>query len=401
MQLAADQTRGIVIALGTAQTVAWGSTYYIPAILANSIAKDTNVSPVVVFTAFSLAMIISAFCGPWSGRFIDQRGGRELLLASNALFIAGLTMLAMAEGVVMLFAAWIVIGIGMGIGLYEAAFATLAALYEKSARASITGITLIAGFASTVSWPLTALVEAHYGWRAACFGWAIIHILIALPLNFLLPSGRAEQDESQHQVATAETTNDAEKAIPQPPRYLVPLLSFVFAIGWFNSTAMAAHLPRLLEAAGATTAVAVAAGALIGPTQVLARLLDYSFMQKYHPLVTARVATLAHPIGAMLLMIIGGPAAYLFTVFHGAGNGIMTIAKGTLPLVLIGPKNYGYLQGIISAPGRVLQAFAPIIFGYTLEVIGHHAIWLTSGLGLLAFLALMVLNTKTVESHSQ
>jgi hypothetical protein len=140
--------------------------------------------------------------------------------------------------------------------------------------------------------------------------------------------------------------------------------------------------------------VAVAAGALIGPAQVIARILDYRFMQGFHPLIAARLATLTHPVGACLLMLIGGPAAYIFTVFHGAGNGILTIAKGTLPLALIGPNNYGYLQGVISAPGRVLQAFAPILFGYAIEVMGGSAVWLTSALSLSAFAALMFISAK-------
>jgi MFS family permease len=396
MRLALHQTRGIIAALGTTQTIAWASTYYLPAILANTIAKDMAVSPVMVFTAFSLAMIVSALIGPWAGRFIDQRGGRELLLASNAIFIAGLMALAMAQSITMVFAAWVVIGIGMGVGLYEAAFATLAVYYGKAARASITGITLVAGFASTVGWPLTALMDAQFGWREACIGWALIHLLVAAPLNVLLPTRpvvpqAVTGDEATQGAAAEETMNRP------PARYLVPLLGFVFAVGWFTSTSMAAHLPRLLEAAGATTAVAVAAGALIGPAQVIARLLDYRFMQGFHPLIAARLATLTHPVGACLLMLIGGPAAYVFTVFHGAGNGILTIAKGTLPLALIGPNNYGYLQGIISAPGRVLQAFAPVLFGYAIEVLGGNAVWLTAALSLSAFAALMFISAKTAE----
>jgi MFS family permease len=392
MRLAVDQTRGVVAALGIAQTIAWASTYYLPAILANAIARDMGVSPVMIFTAFSAAMIVSALIGPWSGRFIDRHGGRTLLLISNAIFIAGLLMLAIAPHIAVVFVAWFVIGLGMGIGLYEAAFATLAVFYGKAARAPITGITLIAGFASTVGWPLTALLEAQFGWREACVAWALVHLLLAAPLNFILPNKQScLADNGQIDAAAATTIATVAEQAP-PPRYLIPLLSFVFAAGWFCSTSMAAHLPRLLEAAGATTAVAVSAGALIGPAQVLARILDYRFMQGFHPLISARVATLSHPIGACLLMVIGGPAAYIFTLFHGAGNGIMTIAKGTLPLALIGPNNYGYIQGLISAPGRVLQAFAPIIFGFAIELMGARAIWLTTALGLSAFAVLMFLN---------
>ncbi|MGL4637884.1 MAG: MFS transporter [Beijerinckiaceae bacterium] len=400
MRLGLDQTRGIVAALGTTQTIAWASTYYLPAILANSIAKDMGVSPVLVFTAFSLSLIVLALVGPLGGRLIDRHGGREVLLASNAIFVAGLLLLAASNHIAVVFVAWVVIGLGMGIGLYESAFATLAVYYGKEARRSITGITLIAGFASTVGWPLTALMEAQYGWRVACIGWALIHLLLAAPLNFLLPGKPVATAEGADIAAGKNTPETAEASAAEsapPPRYLVPLLAFIFAVGGFASTAMSAHLPRLLEAAGATTAVAVSAGALIGFSQVAARILEYRFMQGFHPLISARLAVLSHPIGACLLMLFGGPAAYIFTVFYGAGNGIMTIVKGTLPLALMGPKNYGYVQGLISAPARFLQAFAPILFGYAIEVMGGSAVWITAGLSLSAFVALMFLSARTSE----
>jgi predicted MFS family arabinose efflux permease len=399
MRFASRQTKGVVAVLGTAQTIAWASTYYLPAILAAPIAADLALSTVTVFAAFSLAMVISALIGPWSGRVIDRKGGREMLLVSNVLFIAGLVLLAMAKGPMVLFLAWVVIGIGMGIGLYESAFSTLASIYGKAARAPITGITLIAGFASTVGWPLTALAEAQFGWRGACLIWALIHLLLAMPLNFLLPGGGADaRDVGDDVSATVEIQPESSAA---PPRYTVPVLSFVFAIGWFCSTSMAAHLPRLLEAFGATTAVAVAAGALIGPAQVAARLVEFSLLRRFHPLVSSRLATIAHPLGAAVLMLLGAPAAYAFTLLHGAGNGVLTIAKGTLPLALFGPVNYGHLQGIISAPGRVLQAFAPLLFGFALDVMGARAIWLTAGLSLLAFMALASLNVRAPDKESR
>ena len=134
------------------------------------------------------------------------------------------------------------------------------------------------------------------------------------------------------------------------------LLAFAFAAAWSVTGAMAAHLPRILEAAGATTVQAVAAGALIGPAQVLARIVEASFLSRYHPLVSTRLACLTHPIGAVILALAGGGAASVFAIFHGAGNGILTIARGTLPLAIFGPQNYGYRLGIIGAPARMAQA---------------------------------------------
>ncbi len=260
-------------------------------------------------------------------------------------------------------------------------FATMAGIYGKDARGPITGITLIAGFASTVGWPLSGLMLAHWGWREACLGWAMIHLVVALPLNFCLPRGNK---------TTLPTLSSTENG-PPPSRLALTLLAFVFAATWFNSTAMAAHLPGLLQEAGASTAVAIAAGALIGPAQVAARLAEFRLLGRFHPLISARVAAAAHPIAAVTLVTFGGPAAYVFALVHGAGNGILTIAKGTLPLALFGAAGYGKRLGWLNAPARIIQAAAPLIFGAALVSFGLHAIWLTAAIGLAALGALLML----------
>ncbi|HVL58183.1 MAG TPA: MFS transporter, partial [Burkholderiaceae bacterium] len=179
--------RQAVFALGTAQTLAWASSYYLPAILALPIARALELSPVWVFGAFSIALIVSGFLGPAVGRRIDARGGRDVLCASNLLLALGLVLLAAAQGPVSLIVAWLVLGAGMSMGLYEPAFATLTGLYGADARRSITHITLIAGFASTVGWPISTALELQFGWRGACIAWALAHLAIGLPLNWALP----------------------------------------------------------------------------------------------------------------------------------------------------------------------------------------------------------------------
>ena len=170
-QVVADRASGplaVVLALGTAQTIAWASSYYLPAILAAPIARDLDLAPTYVFGALSGALIISGLLGPRVGHAIDRFGGRSLLAISNFVFAAGLLMLSAAHNVAVLVAAWVLLGIGMGLGLYEAAFATLARIYGTGARRSITGITLIAGFASTIGWPLSTWLYDEFGWRATC-----------------------------------------------------------------------------------------------------------------------------------------------------------------------------------------------------------------------------------------
>ena len=375
-------TRRVVLTLGTTQTLAWASSYYLPAILATPMARDLQLSTSTVFAAFSAALILSALLGPAVGRAIDSRGGRDILTLSNLVLAAGLLTLAVAPNTAILTLGWLLLGTGMAMGLYDAAFATLAGLYGRAARGPITGITLIAGFASTVGWPLSAVLAEAFGWRATCLAWAALHLCIALPLNRLLippapPPGKAQPN--------ADTG-------PPPPRFAMPILAFTFAATWFVTGAFAAHLPALLQAAGATPALAIAAAALVGPAQVAARLAEFGLLRRVHPLVSARIATLGHPLGAAVLLIFGAPAAAAFTILHGMGNGMLTIAKGTLPLAVFGPAGYGVRQGWIGAPARLLQATAPFAFGLILERGGvTPALALTATLSLLALAALLLL----------
>jgi predicted MFS family arabinose efflux permease len=378
----------IILALGTTQTLAWASSYYLPAILADPIARDLGVSSNWIFAAFSASLVISALLGPRIGRQIDLVGGRSVLSISNLTFAAGLALLGFTYSIPVLVAAWLLLGVGMGAGLYDAAFGALGRIYGDAARRSITGITLIAGFASTVGWPLTAWGLESIGWRNTCFAWAAAHILIGLPINWLmLPP-----------VAGAKTAvaNAVKPHIPIDRT--MALLAFAFAAAWSVTGAMAAHFPRILEAAGATSVQAIAAGALIGPAQVAARIVEASLLSRYHPLVSTRLACLTHPIGAIIVALVGGGAASVFAIFHGAGNGILTIARGTLPLAIFGPNNYAYRLGIIGAPARMAQAAAPLAFGLLIDTMGSRILIVSSGLSLAALAALFLLRAGPAAS---
>jgi predicted MFS family arabinose efflux permease len=378
----------VVAALGTTQTLAWGSSYYLPAILAEPIAGGLGLSRAMVFGVFSGSLLLSAFLGPAVGRAIDNHGGRGVLVLSNVALAVGLVLLALAQGIISLAAAWAVLGVGMALGLYDSAFATLTGLYGRAARAPITGITLIAGFASTIGWPLSAYLDASLGWRGACLTWAALNLAVCLPLNRLLIP-RAPPPE---RVAEPEGSATAS------PRGAMPILAFVFAATWFVTGAMAAHMPRLLEIAGASSTAAIAAAALVGPAQVAARLVEFGALRRIHPLFSARIAAALHPVGAGILMALGAPAIMAFALFHGAGNGLLTIAKGTLPLAIFGPAGYGLRNGILAAPARAAQATSPLIFGLLMDWLGVGALSISAGLSIAALLALMGLRARTAPA---
>ncbi len=392
-QAAGGRARPVAL-LGLAQTLSWGSSFYLPAVLAHPMATDLGLPPPMVYLAFSLALVVSAAVGPAAGRAIDRVGGRPVLLGCNGIFALGLVLLALAQGPWGLFAAWAVMGLAMGAGLYEAAFATLVRLYGQAARNPITGITLIAGFASTVGWPLSAWMLGQHGWRGACLGWAALHLLVGLPLNALLPRVASPTASAPTPSATAAAPPPVQPAAATPQRALVALLSLFFAVSMFIGTAWATHLPQLLQSVGATLAVAIGVGALVGPAQVAGRVLEFGVLRRVHPLLSARLSSLAHPLGIAVLLLAGAPAAALFAVLHGAGNGILTIAKGTLPLVLFGAQGYGARQGWLMMPARVAQASAPFVFGLALDRWGRGALWLSGALGLVAFAALMAIRLR-------
>lgn len=393
---------GTVLCLGVAQTLAWASTYYLPAMLAAPMARDLGVSTPVVFGAFSVALLVAALVGPQAGSAIDRWGGRPVLSWTSLAFAAGLFALGSATGPWSLMLAWVIMGGSMASGLYEAAFATVVRLYGKQARSAITGITLLAGFASTVGWPLSAYLEARYGWRVTCWIWAGLHVAVGLPLNLSLPNGTATSAASHmtEPGPTLSAEHEPRREV-RASRTATCVLAFVFAATWFTSTAMAAHLPALLQACGVAAATSVLVGMLIGPAQVAARLLEFGLLRRLHPLISSRLAAALHPLGAAALLIAGPPMALFFGVLHGAGNGILTIAKGALPLAVFGPQGYGHRQGVLMVPARIAQALAPWLFGLAVAQWGPAALLVTGVLGVLSVMALFLLPASAQDAGAE
>jgi predicted MFS family arabinose efflux permease len=390
----------LIAILGTAQTLAWASSYYLPAVLAQPMANALGISVPTVFAAFSAALIVTAITGPFVGKAIDNFGGRPILIASSLLFASGLALIGVAQHVAIFFLGWLVLGLAMACGLYEAAFAALVRLYGHQSRSAITGIALLGGLASTIGWPMSAWLDVELGWRGACLVWAALHLCVGLPLNLLLPTASAATEPvpvaTPSTTSTTASTNNTAKATapPQDARRIMVLLSFVFASTLFISTAMGAHLPRVLQNTGLTLAAAVGIAALVGPAQVAGRLLEFGILRRIHPLLSARLAAAAHPLGAIMLLLLGASFAPLFAMLHGFGNGILTIARGLLPLALFGPGGYGARQGWLMVPARITQAFTPVVFGLSLEHWGIHALWLSCGIGLLTLAALLMLKAR-------
>jgi MFS family permease len=389
-----DRRSLVSVMLGIAQTLSWASSYYLTAIIAVPVARDLGVSVTWFFGAFSLSLLLSAGLAPMAGKWVDRHGGWSILAASNLAFATGLALLAFADGPVMLFGAWLVLGVAMTIGLLETAFAALTRAYGMAARGPITMVSVIGGFGGTIGWPMTAWLDANYGWRSACMVWAVLQLTLGLGLHLMfVPRGvRSHTVPVQEAPSVAMSAVSEQVTAPSLLDRTMALLAYIFASVWFITTAMASHLPYILQMSGVPTASAIFACALIGPAQVTSRMIEFTIGRHIHPLFSARIAALAHPTACVALLVFGPVAAIVCTVLHGFGNGILTTAKGTLPLAIFGPHNYGKRQGLISIPARCTQACAPLAFGFFIEQWGVYALLVSIGLSLLIFAALMALN---------
>lgn len=367
----------VISALGVVQILAWGSSFYLLGVLAAPIAIDMGWPLAWVFGGLTLGLLAAGLVSPTVGRIIGERGGRAILLASSLFLAAGLVVLGLAPSLPVYLAAWLLLGLGMGCGLYDPAFATLGRLYGAEARPAITTLTLWGGFASTMSWPLSAFLLDHGGWRWACFVYAGLQLVVSLPLILtLIPPAPARPVGASDNPAPVVALAPAE-------RRPFLLMAGVLILGGAVMSLLSAHVLTLLQARGVPLASAVTFGALIGPAQVAARVVEMAFKGRHHPLWTLTAAMSLVAVGIVMLAL-GLPLVALALILYGAGNGIYSIARGTVPLALFGTERYAPLLGLLARPGLVAQALAPPLGAYVLAHGGADATF-----GLLAGMALL------------
>ena len=272
----------IISVLGVTQIFAWGSSYYLPAVLAKPIASDTGWSLSWVVGGLSLGLLIAGLVSPRVGRAIARRGGRPVLAVSAGLLAAGLSALALVHSLAAFLTAWLLIGLGMGAGLYDPAFATLGRLYGQGGRSAITTLTLFGGFASTVCWPLSAFLDAHLGWRGACLVYAGFQLAVALPAYLFVlprePQRPAPLSVSPNLPAHSPTARDFQGGA------VFFLMAATITLSSVISTTLSVHLLTVLQAKGLTLAAAVGLGALVGPSQVAARTVEMVIARYHHPI---------------------------------------------------------------------------------------------------------------------
>ncbi|WP_343042865.1 MFS transporter [Paracoccus litorisediminis] len=372
----------MISALGVVQIFAWGSSYYLLGVFAAPIAADTSWSLSWIVGGLSLGLFVAGIASPRLGVAIRKHGGKPILALSSLLLASGLVILATAPVQYAFFAGWVVIGLGMGAGLYDAAFATLGGIYGREARSAITSLTLWGGFASTACWPLSAFLIENIGWRWSCIAYAAIQIGVCLPLIlFVLPG--------QKQIATTSTEPETPLRLSPSENRAYLIIMAITVMAGLAVTIVSVHLLTILQTRGLSMAEAVSLGALIGPAQVSARLIEMASGGRHHPIWTLAAAAGLSALG-LILLATGLPFLGTAIFMYGAGNGIFSIARGALPLALFGADRYAPIMGRIARPSLMAQAVAPTIGAVLLTTIGNEFT--------LAFIALVAIVNLSLVS---
>ncbi len=385
--LAPPHSRQRVIAfLGIGQILVWGASYYLPTVLAKPVSDDTGWPMTWVVGALSAGLLVSGLVSPRVGHLVERHGGRPVLAASAILLAIGLLIQGLAPNIGVFVLAWLVIGFAMGAGLYDPAFSTLTRLYGDQARSAITSLTLWGGFASTVCWPLTAFLVERVGWRGASLAYVGIMLLIVLPMYwFGLPR------EALHVPLAKAPAAPVSARAKRENRYFLLMLATNFTIASVVMTIIAVHLIAMMQDRGFSLAAAVSLGMLIGPSQVGARVLEAAFGRKVHPIWSLLVCSAAVAIGLATLL---GSAelVVLGLILYGGGNGLRSIARGTVPLAMFGREGYAVLMGWLALPVLVAQAFSPTVGDLMIQALGTTGtIAVLAGLSVLNVLTTLIL----------
>jgi MFS family permease len=353
-----------VLVLCVTQILAWGAIYYPPVLTMPLIAADRGWSATFTMGGFSFGLLVAGLASPRIGMLIDRHGGHRVMPAGSLIGALGLVGLVYASHPAAYFAVWMALGLAMSASLYDPAFATLGRVFGAAARRPITALTLAGGFASTVSWPATHVLIGAVGWRGTYLVYAVLLALVAAPLHaFVLPRGRARADVRPSAMMPAQPPS-----VP-PTGAAFALVAAAFAAYAFVPSGLAAHLLAIFGRFGLDPATVVAIGALFGPAQVAARVTEFVFIRNLHPLGMARFAVGLLVVGFVLLWALGSSAAVAmaFALLFGAANGLVTIARGTVPLALFGAAGYGRIVGRIAAPALIMQSAAPLLLAYVIE----------------------------------
>ena len=367
-----EHRRGAVIwGLGLTQIIGYGTLYYSFSILAPEMARDLDWTQEWVFGVFSGALLIGGFAAPTIGRRIDRHGAGSMMALGSLVAAFSLVVCALAPNRPLFVAGLVAMEIASAFVLYSAAFAALVQIAPQTAQRSITHLTLIAGFASTLFWPITTELHEHLTWREVYLAFAVLHLVICVPIHFWLARAmNADRKRDATGRTKAATAIEGSVAV-RDRRKAFTLMVLGFALQGVVLSALLVHMVPLLTAVG-LGASAVLVGTLFGPSQVFSRFINMLAGRGLSQLVLAVISAALLVAGVSTLLVsapwIYGAAA--FAILFGLGSGLTSIVQGSLPLTLFGSEGYGALLGRISAIRLIVSALAPFLFSVLTARVG-------------------------------
>jgi len=364
-------------ALGVTQIVGYGTLYYSFSILASGIAVEFGLAVEWVYGFMSLALLAGGVISPYAGGLADKHGAARVLSIGSVAAAAALAICGFANNAVVFLAGVILIELASAFVLYATAFALLAQTTGLQAQRSITYLTLIAGFASTIFWPVTTWLLQVMDWHQVYFLFAGLNLVVCLPLHLWLTRfARIAAARPADQVA-------AEPLAVADGSFIFALVVIGFSLSGFVSAAILFHIVPMLGMLGLGTS-GVLVATLFGPAQVAGRLVNMALGKDLPAPILAIVSAVMMPTALVVLALTAPalPGAIAFAIVFGLGTGLFSIVSGTLPLALFGQAGFGKRLGWISLGRLCLSAIAPFALSVALGALGPKpSLWMLAVAG--------------------
>lgn len=374
--------------------IGWGTTFYSPSVLVQALDRELKLNAEIVFGGITILLVTGALVAPAIGRVLDREGTRRSMCVGAIICALGFVVLALAQGPVSYLASWFVIGLGHAMSLANVGNVTVAQLMGERTRRVIGLMMLVTGLASSLFWPLTAILMDAFGWRTTVFIFAAMQIVIVLPIYAAVPRYRGHPTPSEGTpmpISAAETGRVA----PGQRRLAFWLTAFAFSASGLVSWGLPLHLITLFQEGGLTQAEAVWIATLGGPATIAARAIDATLGERLPVERVALFGLLLGPLCCLMLPFLpmGLAAAGLFVVLLNAALGVISVARATLPLSLFGRRGFAVMLGQLTVPQNIAFAAAPLLFAVLIERLGADRTLLVSAaiqfLGFFAMLALV------------
>jgi predicted MFS family arabinose efflux permease len=382
----------LLCGLAATRIIGWGSTFYAPSVLVRPMGRELGIGAEIVFGGITILLLTGAFIAPALGRQLDREGTRRSMCVGAVICALGLALLGAAQGPVSYLASWFVVGIGHAMTLANVGNVTIAQLMGKRTRRVIGLMMLVTGLASSVFWPLTAVLSEAFGWRAVWLIFAAMQLVIVLPIHAAIP--RRPSTPLPAPAAEAAALTEEGRVPPEQFRAAFWLVALAFSASGLVSWGLPLHLIALMQNAGLGQTEAVSVATLIGPATLLARLVDATMGERLPVERVALAGLLLGPLSclAMAVVPVSVVTAASFVVALSAAMGVISVARATLPLALFGRLGFGSMLGRLTVPQNLAFAAAPLLFAVLIQRLGTSGTLLISAaIQLVALAAMLVL----------